>query len=68
MNYSLISKIEDISDWASKESGTSYEDYIRLFTFRVDKAFKKHHQRNTAINIAVQYGYVPNNEHKVEFA
>lgn len=67
MNYRLIAEIEDIADWASKESGASYEDYIRLFTFKVDKTFKNNSKRNTAIYIAVQYGYVPNNERKFEF-
>ena len=61
MNYKLM------ADWASKESGTSYEDYIRLFTYQVDKNFKNHSKRNTAIYIAVQYGYVPNRERKCEF-
>lgn len=68
MNHYLITEIEDIADWASKESGTSYEDYIRLFTYRVDKNFKNHSQRNAAIFIAVKYGYVPNKERKCEFA
>ena len=68
MNYKLMAEIEDIADWASKESGTSYEDYIRLFTYRVDKNFKNHSKRNTVIYIAVQYGYVPNRERKFELA
>ncbi|MCD9504044.1 hypothetical protein GLP37_17885 [Photobacterium phosphoreum] len=67
MNYRLIAEIEDIADWASKESGASYEDYIRLFTFKVDKSFKNNSKRNTAIYIAIQYGYVPNKERKLEF-
>ncbi|WP_419208240.1 hypothetical protein ACN08N_25405 (plasmid) [Photobacterium leiognathi subsp. mandapamensis] len=67
MDYYLINQIEDIADWASKKSGTSYDDYIRLFTFKVDKTFKNHSKRNTAIYIAVQYGYVPNKERKFEF-
>ncbi|WP_283392649.1 hypothetical protein [Photobacterium phosphoreum] len=58
MNYYLITRIEDIADWASKESGAS----------KVDKTFKKYHKRNTAIYIAIQYGYVPNKERKFEFA
>ena len=68
MNHYLIAEIEDIADWASKESGTSYEDYIKLFTFEVDKTFKNHGKRNAAIFIAVKYGYVPNKERKCEFA
>jgi hypothetical protein len=36
MNHYLITRIEDIADWASKKSGTYYDDYIRLFTFKVD--------------------------------
>ncbi|WP_257877433.1 hypothetical protein [Vibrio parahaemolyticus] len=28
------SQIEDIADRASKESGTSYDEYIRLFTLK----------------------------------
>lgn len=58
MDYGLIAKIEDIADLSSKESGTSYEDYILLFSERVDKAFKKHYKRNTAVYLASQYGYV----------
>ncbi|PSW25256.1 hypothetical protein C9J21_21765 [Photobacterium phosphoreum] len=68
MNNYLITRIEDIADWASKKSGTSYDDYIRLFTFTVDKTFKNHSKRNDAIFIAVQYGYVPKNEREFEFA
>ncbi|MCD9465116.1 hypothetical protein GLP30_18890 [Photobacterium phosphoreum] len=67
MNHYLITRIEDIADWASENSGTSYEDYIKLFTFKVDKTFKNHSKRNTAIFIAVKYGYVPNKERKFEF-
>ena len=67
MNYYLINQIEDIADWASENSGTSYEDYIKLFTFEVDKTFKNHSKRNYVIFIAVQYGYVPNKERKFEF-
>lgn len=68
MNHYLIARIEKIADWASKKSGTSYDDYIRLFTFTVDKTFKNHSKRNTAIYIAVQYGYVPKREREFEFA
>ena len=68
MNYYLINQIEDIADWASQESGTSYEDYIKLFTFKVDKTFKYYHLRNKAIFIAIKYGYVPKKERKIEFA
>ncbi|WP_305843220.1 hypothetical protein [Photobacterium leiognathi] len=59
MSYSLINQIKNIADWASKESGTSYDDYIRLFSERADKAFKKHPRRNTAIYLAERYGYTP---------
>ena len=68
MNDYLIARIKDIADWASRKSGTSYDDYIRLFTFTVDKTFKNHSMRNDAIFIAVQYGYVPKNEREFEFA
>ncbi|MEC6816975.1 hypothetical protein VXS05_18320 [Photobacterium toruni] len=67
MNHYLITRVEDIADWASENSGTSYEDYIKLFTFKVDKTFNNHNKRNTAIFIAVKYGYVPNKERKFEF-
>ncbi|MGR6835098.1 hypothetical protein [Aliivibrio wodanis] len=37
LSYSVINKIESMADQASKESGTSYEEYIRLFSASFDK-------------------------------
>ncbi len=51
------SQIEDIADRASKDSGTSYEEYIRLFTQYFDRAFKR--RPNMAVRIARDFGYSP---------
>lgn len=66
MTYQLTCHILNLADKASRDSGTSYEDYIRLFTSKVDRAFNRSGQRNAAIGIAVQYGYVPKRERKFE--
>lgn len=39
MDFFLLTKIKDIADWASKESGTSYENYIQLFSEKIDEVF-----------------------------
>ncbi len=52
------SQIEDIADRASKESGTSYDEYIRLFTLYFDQAFKR--RPGMAVRIARDFGYSPN--------
>ncbi|ALM69454.1 hypothetical protein FORC4_p022 (plasmid) [Vibrio parahaemolyticus] len=52
------SQIEDIADRASKESGTSYDEYIRLFTLHFDQAFKR--RPSMAVRIARNFGYSPN--------
>ncbi len=51
------SQIEDITDRASKESGTSYDEYIRLFTLYFDQAFKR--RPSMAVRIARDFGYSP---------
>ncbi len=51
------SQIEDIADRASKDSGTSYDEYIRLFTQYFDRAFKR--RPNMAVRIARDFGYSP---------
>ncbi|ETZ12177.1 hypothetical protein AJ90_22335 [Vibrio parahaemolyticus M0605] len=53
----LQSQIEDIADRASKESGTSYDEYIRLFTQYFDQAFKR--RSSMAVRIARNFGYSP---------
>lgn len=58
----LIARIEDIADKASKDSGTSYEDYIQLFTTNFDKTFKRHFHYHRAVKIALDYGYVPKSQ------
>ncbi len=55
----LVARIEDIADKASKESGTSYEYYIQLFTLSFDQVFKRHFHYRKAVKIALDYGYVP---------
>ena len=42
LSHSVMHKIADIADLASKESGTSYEEYIRLFSISFDKEFKQY--------------------------
>ncbi|EPW6725794.1 hypothetical protein ACWONS_004916 [Vibrio parahaemolyticus] len=54
----LQSQIEDIADRASKESGTSYDEYIRLFTQYFDRTFKR--KSSMAVRIARDFGYSPN--------
>ncbi|TOG90264.1 hypothetical protein [Vibrio parahaemolyticus] len=45
------------ADRASKESGTSYDEYIRLFTLYFDQAFKR--RPGMAVRIARDFGYSP---------
>ena len=45
LSHSVMHKIADIADLASKESGTSYEEYIRLFSISFDKEFKHYRPR-----------------------
>ncbi|GEK15862.1 hypothetical protein [Aliivibrio fischeri] len=42
LSHLVMHKIADIADLASKESGTSYEEYIRLFSISFDKEFKQY--------------------------
>ncbi|HHB1579908.1 hypothetical protein IB292_21985 [Vibrio parahaemolyticus] len=51
------SQIEDIADRASKDSGTSYDEYIRLFTLYFDQAFRR--RPSMAVRIARDFGYSP---------
>ncbi len=51
------SQIEDIADRASKDSGTSYDEYIRLFTLYFDQAFRR--RSSMAVRIARDFGYSP---------
>ncbi len=55
--HNLQSQIEDIADRASKESGTSYDEYIRLFTQYFDQAFKR--KSSMVVRIACDFGYFP---------
>ncbi len=52
------SQIEDIADRVTNESGTSYDEYIRLFTLYFDQAFKR--RPGMAVRIARDFGYSPN--------
>ncbi|TOK18304.1 hypothetical protein CGI23_24340 [Vibrio parahaemolyticus] len=51
------SLVEDIADRASKDSGTSYDEYIRLFTLYFDQAFRR--RPSMAVRIAHDFGYSP---------
>lgn len=51
----LFFKIQDISEQASIESGTSYDEYIRLFSLYFERSFKR--RSKEALKIARQFGY-----------
>ena len=53
--YSLFLKIQALSEQASIESGTSYEEYIRLFTLYFERSFKR--KSAAALRIASEFGY-----------
>lgn len=52
---SLFFKNQDISEQASIESGTSYDEYIRLFSLYFERSFKR--RSTEATRIARQFGY-----------
>lgn len=52
---SLFLKIQDLSEQASIESGTSYEEYIRIFTLYFERSFKR--KSAEALKIAGEFGY-----------
>ena len=52
---SLFLKIQDLSEQASIESGTSYEEYIRIFTLYFERSFKR--KSVEALKIAGEFGY-----------
>lgn len=52
---SLFLKIQDLSEQASIESGTSYEEYIRLFTLYFERSFRR--KSAEAFRIAEEFGY-----------
>lgn len=51
----LFLKIQDISELASIDSGTSYEEYLRLFTLYFERSFKR--KSEVALKIAGVFGY-----------
>ena len=51
----LFLKIQDLSEQASIESGTSYEEYIRIFTLYFERSFKR--KTVEALKIAGECGY-----------
>jgi hypothetical protein len=67
LSYSVISKIESMADQASKESGTSYEEYIRLFSASFDKEFKQYYPIHEVKRFAMTYGYAPNSERQCQY-
>lgn len=56
-NPSLYHRIEALSERASIESGTSYDEYIRLFTFYFEQSFNT--RPKCAVHIAAEFGYSP---------
>ncbi|MFA1563089.1 hypothetical protein [Aliivibrio fischeri] len=64
LSYFVMNKIQDMADKASVESGTSYDDYIRLFSVAFDKEFKQYHPRHEAQRYARTYGYATKSERK----
>ena len=51
----LFLKIQDISEQACIDSGTSYEEYLRLFTLYFEQQFKS--KSVCAVSIAREFGY-----------
>ncbi|EJV8818768.1 hypothetical protein [Vibrio parahaemolyticus] len=51
----LFLKIQDISEQASIDSGTSYEEYLRFFTLYFERSFKR--KSEVALKIAGVFGY-----------
>ena len=62
LSYLVINKIESMADQASKESGTSYEEYIRLFSVSFDEEFKQYYPIHEVKRFAREYGYAPKSE------
>ncbi|MFV8456182.1 hypothetical protein ACNO5M_13910 [Vibrio owensii] len=52
---SLFLKIQNLSNQASIESGTSYEEYIRLFTLYFEQSFQRKSVKS--LQIARIFGY-----------
>ena len=51
-----------MTDQASKESGTSYEEYIRLFSASFDKEFKQYYPIHEVKRFPREYGYATKSE------
>ncbi len=62
LSHSVMHKIAYIADLASKESGTSYEEYIKLFSISFDKEFKHYRPIHEVKRFAREYGYAPKSE------
>ena len=54
---SLYHRIEALSERASVESGTSYDEYIRLFSSYFEQGVKR--KSKSAYRIAAEFGYAP---------
>ena len=67
LSHSVMHKIVDIADLASKESGTSYEEYIRLFSISFDKEFKHYRPIHEVKRFAREYGYTPKSERQSQY-
>lgn len=67
LSYSVINKIESMADQASKESGTSYEEYIRLFSASFDKEFKQYYPIHEVKRFAREYGYATKSERQSQY-
>ncbi len=64
LSRTVMRKVEDIADFASKQSATSYEEYIRLFSIYLDDEFKKYRPINEVTQFAKKYGYIPKAERR----
>lgn len=54
----VFNKVQDLSEQASRKSGVSYDDYIRLFSSYCDNTFG--YQMSKRIQKMVNlFGYVP---------
>ncbi len=56
MYDALFLKIQNLSERASIESRTSYDEYIRLFAMYFEQSFR--HPSVQALRIASEFGYL----------
>lgn len=60
----LTQKLYEIAEEASKNSGTSYDSYIEIFTQYCDEEFGNKMLTSAYQKRAMPYGYVPREERR----